>query len=92
MGETSIPSRSSPPASEIYRRLSGKKPFEEMSDTGIVNLNSDNFSMYKAKIRKELQNRFGLYSLRDLDIASVGQRPNTRYGVRLDKGRIEVVY
>jgi CRISPR-associated protein Csx14 len=78
--------------SEIYRRLSGKKPFEEMSDTGILNLNSDNFSMYKAKIRKELQNRFGLYSLRDLDIASAGQRPNTRYGIRLDKGRIEVVY
>jgi hypothetical protein len=63
-----------------------------MSDTGIVNLNADNFIMYKSKIHKELQNRFGLYDLKDLEIVSTGKRPNTRYGIGMDKGKIEIVY
>jgi CRISPR-associated protein Csx14 len=77
---------------EIYRRLCGTRPIEEMSDTGIVNLNADNFNMYKGKIRKDLINCFGQYALKDLEIASIGRRPNTRYGIRIDRDRIEVVY
>jgi CRISPR-associated protein (TIGR02584 family) len=77
---------------DLYSKLAGNRPIEEMSDTGIINLNADNFTMYKSKIHKDLQNRFGLYALKDLEIASVGKRPNTWYGIGIDKGKIEIVY
>ena len=63
-----------------------------MSDTGIINLSSDNFNTYKAKIKGNLLGRFGPYILKDIEIASVGLRPNTRYGILMDKARIEIVY
>jgi len=77
---------------EIYRTVSDTRPFEEMSDTGIINLNSDNFNMYKGKIKQDLLGRFGPYALKDLEIASVDSRPNTRYGIRMDRNKIEIVY
>jgi len=63
-----------------------------MSDTGIINLNSDNFNTYKAKIKGNLLGRFGPYALKELEIASKGTRPNTQYGIMMDKARIEIVY
>jgi len=36
--------------------------------------------------------RFGPYAIKDLEIASTGTRPNTRYGLRLDKSKIEIVF
>lgn len=35
---------------------------------------------------------FGFYALKDLEIASTGIRPNTRYGIMLDKNKIEIVF
>jgi CRISPR-associated protein (TIGR02584 family) len=81
-----------PRISELYRRLAGRRPLEEMSDTGILNLNGDNFAMYKSKISKNLRDRFGLYAGKDLDIVSTGRRPNTRYGIALDREKIEIVF
>jgi CRISPR-associated protein Csx14 len=75
-----------------YLKLADKRPVEEMGDGGIVDLSADNFNMYKGKIRKDLRDRFGLYSLKDLDIVSAGRRPNTRYGIGMDKRKIEIVY
>jgi len=43
-------------------------------------------------IKADLLKGFGLYALKDLAISSVGTRPNTRYGIRMDKARIEIVY
>jgi hypothetical protein len=77
---------------DLYSKLAGNRPLEEMSDTGIVNLNADNFTMYKSKIHKDFQNRFGLYDLKNLEIASTGKRPNTRFGIGMDKGTLEIVY
>jgi CRISPR-associated protein (TIGR02584 family) len=77
---------------DLYSKMAVNRPLEEMSDTGIVNLNADNFTMYKSKIHKDLQTSFGLYALKDLEIASTGKRPNTRYGIRIDRGKIEIVY
>jgi len=76
----------------IYRKLCGSRPVEEMSDSGITKLSAENFNMYKGKIRRDLLNRFGPYALKDLEIASAGKRPNTRYGIRMEKARIEMVY
>jgi len=77
---------------DLYRKLAGSRPLDEMSDTGITSLNADNFNSYKGKIRADLLKGFGLYALKDLEIGSVGTRPNTKYGIRMDRGRIEIVY
>jgi len=77
---------------DLYRKISGTRPLDEMSDTGIINLNADNFNMYKGKIKQDLLGRFGPYALKDLEISSAGSRPHTRYGIRMDRSRIEIVY
>ncbi|MBW2220713.1 MAG: TIGR02584 family CRISPR-associated protein, partial [Deltaproteobacteria bacterium] len=76
----------------IYKKISGTRPLDEMSSTGITGLDSENFQMTKGKIKKKLLDRYGLYALKDLEIASIGSRPNTRYGIRMDKSAIEVVW
>jgi hypothetical protein len=63
-----------------------------MSDSDIINMNAENFTMYKSRIRQDLQKVFDHYALKDLEIASTGKRPNTRYGIGMDKGKIEIVY
>jgi hypothetical protein len=34
----------------------------------------------------------GPYALKDMEISSEGTRPNIRYGIRMDEGKIEIVY
>ena len=77
---------------DLYQRMSGSRPIGEMSDSGIVNLSQENFMMYKGKIKNDFLKRFGAYALRDLEIASIGSRPNTMYGILIDKGKLEIVY
>lgn len=77
---------------ELYRKVCGTRPLNEMSVTGITNLSADNFNMYKGKIKKDLLGRFGPYALKELEIASVGTRPDTCYGILMDKAKIEIVY
>ncbi|MFH0727036.1 MAG: CRISPR-associated ring nuclease Csm6 [Pseudomonadota bacterium] len=77
--------------SALYRRLSGSRPVEEMSKTGILGLDFENFRSYKARIKEDLTRAFGPMALEKLAIASHGKRPNMRYGLRMDKGAIEVV-
>ncbi len=76
----------------LYRRVSDTRPVDEMSDSGITNVNMENFNSYKAKIKRELLKGFGPYAVNDLEIASIGNRPNTCYGILMDKSKIEIVY
>ncbi len=75
-----------------YRKGCGTRPLNEMSDSGITGLNADNFNSYKSKIKENLEKSFGPYALKELEIASVGVRPNTRYVIMMDKSKIEIVY
>jgi len=75
-----------------YRKVCGTRPLNEMSDSGITGLNADNFNSYKSKIKENLQKSFGPHALKELEITSVGARPNTRYGIMMDKSKIEIVY
>ena len=50
------------------------------------------FRTYKNRIKENLRNRYGSYALKDLEVASVGSRPNMRYGIRMDKSTIDVVW
>ena len=81
-----------PAIAGIYKKLCGTRPIEEMSKTGIINLDAERFNSFKSKIKNALKNRFGPYALKDLEIASTGRRPDTRYGILMDRGKIEIVY
>ncbi len=76
----------------LYRKVCGTRPINEMSDSGITNLNAENFNSYKSKIKEHLQNRFGPYALKELEIASTGTRPSTCYGIPMDKAKIEILF
>lgn len=77
---------------KIYRQVAGGRDTWEMSDTGILGLNAENFNSYKGKIRKELERGFGAYATPQLAIEAVGHRPDTRYGIALDREKIRVVF
>ncbi len=77
---------------ELYKKISGCRGPSEMSDTGILNLNAENFNSYKAKIRKDMEKGFGLYAIHDLAIESTGKRPDTKYGIKIDRARIRVTF
>ena len=72
--------------------ICGTRPLNEMSDSGIIRLNAENFNSYKSKIKENIRKSFGPYALKELEIASLGARPNTRYGILMDKAKIEIVY
>jgi CRISPR-associated protein Csx14 len=80
-----------PEITSLYRRLCGTRPLDEMSDTGILGLNPENFHSYKARINKDVETAFGVPATERIGIAAIGRRPNTRYGIHLDKTAIEVV-
>lgn len=81
-----------PEITRIYGQICGTRPIEEMSEGGITNLSAEHFNMYKGKIKQDILRRFGAFALKDLEIASTGKRPSTRYGIRMDRSRMEIIY
>jgi CRISPR-associated protein Csx14 len=77
---------------EMYRKISGPRPLDEMSDSGIINLTFENFNSLKSKIKTQMISKFGPYALKDLEITSIGSRPDTKYGILMDKSNITVIY
>ena len=77
---------------DIYKRVCGTRPVGEMSDSGIMSLTAENFNSLKSKIKNGLKSRFGPHALKEMEIASVGKRPDTRYGILMDRKKIEIVY
>ena len=69
------------------RRQAGRR---DESIPGIRALSRENFQSYKSKIRRELLAAFGQSRLAELEIAAAGSRPDTRYGIRLDRHRIRM--
>lgn len=77
---------------EIYDAIAGSRLVEKMSDTGIASLSIENFQSYKSKIKRFLYRGFGATVGEQLVISSHGSRPDTRYGILLDKKRIRVLW
>ncbi|NVM21960.1 MAG: TIGR02584 family CRISPR-associated protein [Desulfobacterales bacterium] len=77
---------------DMYQKTAGSRPLDEMSNSGILGLTKENFHSYKAKIRKDLEKGFGLYALGELAIESVGKKPDTRYGINMDKEKIRIIF
>jgi CRISPR-associated protein Csx14 len=63
-----------------------------MSDTGIMGLTKENFNSYKSKIADILKQGFGLGALPEIAIDTVGVRPDTCYGIKMDRDRIRVIF
>lgn len=76
----------------LYRKIPGSRDLSEMSKTGIKALDIDNFRSNMSKIGKDLAKGLGLYATYDLAIEPSGKRPDTRYGLRLDKSRIKIIF
>ncbi|MDR3631413.1 MAG: CRISPR-associated ring nuclease Csm6 [Desulfocapsaceae bacterium] len=74
----------------FYERIPGSRLLGEMSDSGIGNLNKENFQSYKSKIKRDILTAFGQSAVFELEIASIGTRPDTTYGIRLDRNRIRI--
>lgn len=78
---------------KIYDRLAQKNQRDTSpNSSGIANLDASSFNSHKSKLKTLLENRFGPYERPLLEIASVGERPNTRYGLIMDRGRIRLIY
>lgn len=75
----------------LYRKIAGGRECAEMSDTGILGLTAENFNSYKAKIQRDLERGFGVPATARLAIAASGRRPDTRYGLGIDRDKIRVV-
>lgn len=76
---------------ELYRRICGGRCIEEMSNTGVVSLNAENFNSYRSKINRTLERAFGPAELARIGIGTKGRRPGVRYGLGLEGARIRVV-
>ena len=77
---------------DIYGRL--RKHYYLGADrvSGIMKLDKENFNSYRSKVNADLRKIFGVHAVKDIGISPIGRRPNTRYGIKLDKSRIEVIY
>lgn len=74
----------------FYSRIAGPRPNGGKRKSGITALDQENFNSYKSKIRQALARAYGQAALADLEISSEGGRPDTRYGIRLDRNRIRM--
>lgn len=77
--------------SRIYRDLDPARDPQEMSSSGIFGLTPDNFHSYRSKLNRTLASGFGTIDAAQLQIARQGQRPATRYGLKLSRQEIRIV-
>lgn len=76
---------------DIYKKLIiSKNRYPNEEGRGIYALSKEDFSSYKSKIEKKLRDAFGHGYVTKLAISSIGQKPNTRYGIWMDKNHLMV--
>ena len=76
---------------EIYKKICGTRPVDEMSDSGITSLSAENFRSLKSRINKKIAQAFGHLAAKKLEITATGTRPDTKYGILMDKKHIQMV-
>ncbi len=77
---------------DLYRQIAPwDKDDARHQSGGILDLADHTFRSYRAKIRKALERAFGPEGARQLELATTGRRPETRYGLRLERERIRMV-
>lgn len=71
----------------LYQRLSGREPVK----SGATGLDEDYVQQYRSKLNRLIRIAYGDYDARQLQISAEGERPATRYGIRLARESIRVV-
>jgi len=77
--------------SKIYRKISGTRPCEEMSSSGITGLTAENYRSLRSKINKLFIKYFGHGAAQKIEITTTGTRPDTKYGILMDKTKIRIM-
>lgn len=77
---------------ELYAMTGCDMERESITDSGIVELSAENFRVYRSKINKQLEQCFGAHELHNLEISARGRKPNTGYGIGMDRDRIRVEF
>lgn len=75
----------------LYGRITGQPSLDGGTETGITALDATNFNSYKAKIKAALGPVFGRPAAGIICIEGTGRKPDTRYGIRIDRKRIRIV-
>lgn len=76
---------------EYYSLIVGDGPLLLRADKGILSLDVESFNSHKSKIKRQIEQGFGPHIAQQLEIASIGVRPDTRFGIRLDRKRMRLV-
>ena len=71
---------------DFYMRLGGTK-----TDKGICALAKEDLRTYVSKINKDLQKAFGMQAAQLLGVATSGKKPDTSYGLAMDRERIKLL-
>lgn len=71
---------------EYYQRQGGGA-----EKKGICCLQKEDLRSYISKISKDLMKAFGVQTAAQLGIQAVGKKPDTRYGIGLDRERIAII-
>jgi len=80
-----------PDIAGMYERIVGHHTLpREVREGGIAALSKENSHSYKSKIRQALCRAFGRTHAGQLEIAAVGDRPESRYGLKIDRHRIRM--
>ncbi|MDY0043908.1 MAG: CRISPR-associated ring nuclease Csm6 [Syntrophales bacterium] len=77
---------------DLYKKIAAFRDFEAMKKGGITDIDITNFNSYKSRIKENLQKGFGRAALNDLEIESAGKRPDTKYGLKIDRDKIRVIF
>ena len=80
-----------PQISHLYQTLEPGRDPVEMSTSGIISLTSENFNSYRSKINRKIATEFGAIDAPLLQISSHGIRPETCYGLRLNRNQLRIV-
>lgn len=71
---------------ELYKRLGGAA-----ENKGICALEKDSLRAYVSKIRQDIRNTFGAAAAAQLAVESIGKRPDTLYGIKLDREKMKMI-
>lgn len=71
---------------DIYRRLGGVT-----ENKGICALEKEELRTYVSKIRRDIQKAFGAQTASLLAVEAAGLKPDTRYGIPMERDRIRIM-
>ncbi len=74
----------------LYRSLPMARTFDGRGEGSIVCLSKEAFRSFKAKINQRLRACLGQKMAAEAGISRMGRRPDSRYGISLDKSRMRV--